>query len=99
MSITNPEDDLYFLTTSAQLSEGEAGGTDIENVDPRDLGPVTTRQGLGIAPRTIHFNAATPSIQGAATIEEAIAGAPTEELKEGTDLIDDSDVRTSFSQA
>lgn len=75
------------------------GGTDIENVDPRNLGPVIMRPGPGITSRMIHFNAATSSIQGAATIEEVIAGTPTEELKEGTDLIDDTTVRTSPSQA
>ena len=85
MSITNPEE-LYFSTNSAQLSEGEVGGTEIENVDPRDLGVVITCPGPGITLRTIHFNAVTPSITGAATIDDTIIGTPTKETKEGTDL-------------
>lgn len=79
--------EVYFSMNSAQLSDGEAGGTDIDTMDTRDLGPVITRvSGPGISPHTINFNAATPSVTGAATIEE-IAGTTTEESKkEGADL-------------
>ena len=87
MSTSNP-DELYYSTTSAQLSDGEAGGTDIETADPRNLGPVITRVSSPvIAPRTINFNAATPSVIGAATIEE-VTGTTTKETKEGADLTD-----------
>ena len=84
---TNP-DKLYFSTTSTHLSDGqEAGDTNIDTVDPRDLGAVITRvSGPGIAPYTINFKAVTPSVTGTATIEE-IAGTTTKELKtEGADL-------------
>ena len=78
MSNTNPEG-LYYSTNSAQLSKGEAGGTDIETADPRDLAPVITRVS----------NAASPSVTAVVTIDETITGTITEETKEGTDLTND----------
>ena len=95
---TNPEK-IYFSTTSAQLTDGEElDGTDIENVDPQDLDAVITRvSGPDITPCSISFNATTPSIQDAATIE-LIPGNTAEETKtEGVDLIDSNGVRTSTS--
>ena len=95
---TNP-DEVYYSTNSAQLTEGDdLEGTDVENVDPRDFGAVITRVSRpGITPRSILFNAATPSINDAATIEQ-IPGNTAEETKsEGADLINRNGVRTSTS--
>ena len=99
MSINATDEELYLTATSAYLSNGEAGNTDIEEVhNLRDIGPVISQPSPGIAPRTLIFNDITPSVNSATTIEDRHPGTTIEDTtQEGTDLTNEIVVHASTS--